>query len=352
MTENLIISDKKKLKDAIKLIDSVHRNCLIVLDSKKKIVGTITDGDIRRALLKKKNIDTSLKDLCNKKYVHFDTNYNLNNIKDILLNKKNNINIIPIINKNKKLIKIFTKASFQKKKIKISKIKNIKIVIMAGGIGKRLKPATNVLPKPLIPIGKDTLIEKVMNNFIIQGMNDFVISINYKKELIKAYFKDIRKKFKLSFIEENKPLGTAGSLYLLKRNKCNNFFVTNCDNIINVNLRSIINFHFQKNNDFTLVGNNKKINIPYGQIQRNQSGNFKDIKEKPNLKILINSGLYLINKKVIRLIKQNRKLDMNDLIKICSKKNLKIGIYTIKNNSWIDVGQWNEYKKFSNKIKH
>lgn len=346
-----LISGEKKIKDGIKLLDSVNRNCLIVVDLKRCVIGTITDGDIRRSLLRKKNINTKLKSICNTKYLCFRRNYNIYDVKKIFLNKKNNIKIIPIIDKNKKLIKIFTPESFNKKKYRFNKkLKPLKVVIMAGGKGKRLWPVTTVLPKPLIPIGENTLIENIMGKFKDQGLNKFLVTINFKKELIKAYFKDSLLNFNISFLEEKKPLGTAGSLFFLQKFKPQDYFVTNCDNIIDINYGNIFEFHKQKKSDLTIVGNTKNINISYGQILLDDNGQFLELKEKPKIKILINSGLYILGKRVIKIIPRNIKLDMNQLIGLCKSKGLKVDVYPIEDESWIDVGQWKEYKKFSKSI--
>ena len=346
-----LISGEKKIKDVIKLLDSVNRNCLIVVDLKKHVIGTITDGDIRRSLLRNKNINTKLKSVCNKNYLYFGRNYKINNIKEIFLDKKNNIKIIPIIDENKKIIKIFTPKSFDKKKYLYNKkLKSIKVVIMAGGKGKRLWPVTTVLPKPLIPIGESTLIENIMSKFKSQGLNKFLITINYKKELIKAYFKDSLSNLHINFLEEKKPLGTAGSLFFLQKFKPQDYFVTNCDNIIDIDYGNIFEFHIQKKSDLTIVGNTKNINISYGQILLDDTGQFLELKEKPKIKILINSGLYVLGKKVIKIIPKNMKLDMNQLISMCKSKGLKVDVYPIEDKSWVDVGQWKEYKKLSKSI--
>jgi dTDP-glucose pyrophosphorylase len=346
-----LISSEKKIKNIIKLLDSIHRSCLIVIDLKKHVIGTITDGDIRRALLRNKNINTKLKYVCNRNYLYFYKNYKIDHIKKIFLNKNNNIKIIPIIDENKKLIKVFTASSFDKKEYKYNKkLKSIKVVIMAGGKGKRLWPVTNVLPKPLIPIGENTLIENIMSKFRSQGLNRFLITVNFKKELIKAYFKDSLSNFNINFLEEKKPLGTAGSLFFLQKFKPQDYFVTNCDNIFNVDYGNIFEFHKEKKSDLTIVGNTKNINIPYGKIIISEKGQFLELKEKPKIKILINTGLYIIGKKVIKSVPRNTKIDMNQLISLCKSKGLKVDVYPIEDESWLDVGQWKEYKKLSKSI--
>lgn len=349
MTKNCIINKKKKIKEAIKLLDSVNRNCLIVVNDDKTLIGTLTDGDIRRGFLKNISVNNKVEEICNKDYLYFRENYNIDKIKKILSNKNKNIRLIPILDNQGRIKKLFDISSFRKLKKKlVTKTKKLKVIIMAGGEGKRLQPATNILPKPLIPIGDKTLIEIIIKKFYDQGFKNFSISLNYKKELIKSYFKDIKNKidYKLSFIEETNQLGTAGSLFYLKKERIKNFIVTNCDNILNFDYENLINYHNDKKNDLTIVGNKKKFNFSYGEIILDKENNFLKIKEKPIFNIFTNSGLYLINKNVINLLNKPKKIDMNELIGLSVKKGLKVGVFPVFDKSWIDVGQWNDYKKF------
>jgi dTDP-glucose pyrophosphorylase len=348
--KKFLINENNSIKQAINSLDEISRNynCLLVKNKKNQIIGSITDGDIRRSLVKKSNFNLKVKNICNRNFFFFyEKDQNINKIKKIISNRINNIDIVPILNNDRKLIKTYTKKNFQKKIAKkINNLDKLKVFILAGGYGTRLKPATNILPKPLIPIGDKTLIESVIKKFYDQGIKEYFISINYKKELIKAYFKDLKLDYKVNFIEEKKTLGTAGSISYLKNVKGDNFIVTNCDTIIDVNIKNLIEFQKQRKIDLTIVVNYKNYNLPYGEIEIDRNGNFIKIKEKPNYKFLINSGLYLMNKKVISIVKKNEFLNMNDLINKITDKKLNIGLYPITGNSWIDVGKWSEYKKF------
>lgn len=354
MIKKFLIKEDNSIKQAISSLDKISRdyNCLLVKNNKNQIIGSITDGDIRRSLVKISNFNIKVKNICNRNLLFFyEKDKNINQIKKIISNRINNINIVPILNDDRRLIKIYTKKNFQSKiDKKINNFHKLKVFILAGGFGTRLKPATNILPKPLIPIGDKTLIENVIKKFYDQGIKEYFISINYKKELIKAYFKDLKLDYRVNFIEEKKTLGTAGSIAYLKKIKGDNFIVTNCDTIIDVNIKNLIEFQKQRKIDLTIVVNHKNYNLPYGEIDIDKNGNFKKIREKPNYKFLINSGLYLMNKKVINIVKKNEFLNMNDLINQIIDKKLNIGLYPITGNSWIDVGQWSEYKKFKKQI--
>ena len=218
---------------------------LVVIDNKKKLLGTISDGDIRKAILKKKSLDSKILDVYRKKcYFFYENNYSTYQAKKILTD--NLIGIIPIINKEKYVVNIISWQDIFKQK-KIKKIKNnIPVIIMAGGMGTRLKPLTNIIPKPLIPINDKTLIENIIDKFYSFGLKKYFITLNFKSELIKAYFKYVNSKCSIKFIQENKPLGTVGSLYLLKNIIKNTFIVSNCDTIINIDYNDLVNYHKKK----------------------------------------------------------------------------------------------------------
>ena len=345
--KKIIILENQSIKKGLKALSNSVIKCLIVVSVKKKVLGTITDGDIRRSLLRGKTLKTKLKDIYNKKFTYFyDNNFNKNQIQREF-EKFKNLKLIPILKKNNQISSIYSSNNFYNFLGDSKKsFDKTKVVIMAGGFGTRLAPATNVLPKPLLPIGSKTLIEIVIDKFYQQGLNNFILSVFYKKDLIKAYFKEQTNKYKLKFINEKKPLGTAGSLFFLKKYQDKNFIVTNCDNIIDTNYHSLMAHHEKHKNDITLVGTKKKFLLPYGILESDKNHNLVKIKEKPNLSFIINSGLYIINKKVIKNLKTEKKMDMNELVSQSIKKKFKIGIFPLNENSWTEVGQWKEFNKF------
>ena len=347
------IKSNDTIKDALLILNQNYHKCLLVINNEDIIEGTLTDGDIRRAFIKNKKINTRVKNICNRKFTYFyEKEIDLKKIKKILFQKNFNIDLIPIINKKKKIIRTYSQNNFKKyvKKKKNSNI-NLKAFIMAGGLGTRMLPVSSVLPKPLMPIGSKTILELIMDKLKSEGINKFFLSINYKKDLIKAYFKEISSSYNIKFIEEKKPLGTAGSLFLLKKDKSKNFLVMNCDNLISINILNFYDFHKSNKYDMTIVTSQKKLKIPYGICRVDNNKSFDRIEEKPRYEFLINTGIYLISKRVISTIKPNKKLDMNTLINKIKTKKFKIGIYPVNEKSWIDVGQWEKYNEFVTKLK-
>ncbi len=337
INQKMIIEEDAKILKSLSVLNQVDNKCLIVVDKKKKVKGTLTDGDIRRAILKNKNFNSAIKKIYNKKFKFFyERNYKINQIISILKNKENHIDAIPILNKYKKLIKILTLENLSKNnESKIKEIKDTKIIIMAGGLGTRLMPLTKKIPKPLIKFKDKTFIDIILNNFFIQGFQNFGITLFHKKNLVQSHLKK-NNKYNVQSIIEKKPLGTAGGLANLKNSKEQYFIITNCDNFYKINYFNLLKYHKRYKYDFTIVASKKTLKLPYG-ICKVTNQKFVGLVEKPEYSNLVNSGLYVLNKKVLKYLSK-KKIDMNEYIDILKKKKTKIGIYPIDEKSWIDVG--------------
>jgi dTDP-glucose pyrophosphorylase len=341
--KNLLIGYDKPIKTALKRLDEEGRKVIFVSNEEEKLYGALTDGDIRRWILKTGGIEGSVNDICSKDPVYLQEDYSIDKVKDLMVTRK--IEAIPIIDNRRKIVKIlFWDDIFKEKKKEVTKI-DLPVVIMAGGKGVRLDPFTRVLPKSLIPIGDKTIIEMIMDEYAKFGMKDFYISINHKSKMIRAYFEEHNSDYNFKFVEENIPMGTIGSLSFLKDNIKNPFFVANCDVIIKTDYSDIYSLHKKNKNAMTLVTSMQHHTIPYGVCETENSGKLKNIKEKPEFDFLVNTGMYLMNPEIIELIPQNRSFDIIELINLLKKKKYNIGIYPVSEKSWLDIGQWGEYKK-------
>ena len=351
MINNFVITKNKTIKEAMRLINLNQHKCLVVVDKNNKLIGTLSDGNIRRALLKNYNLNDKINNIYNNnpEFI-FEKNLSKEKLKNLFLKK--NFDIIPIIQKNKKLIDVTYWSKVFKSEQKVNKvvnfIKNVSVVIMAGGEGTRMKPFTNVLPKPLIPINNKPVIKHIMDKFKMQGISNFIFTINHKAELIKAYFKELKSKDKIKFINEKTPLGTAGSLRVLNNKINNSFFVINCDTIVNIDYKDLYNFHEKNKNMITIIASAKEHIIPYGICNLSVNGQLKNIEEKPKFNFLASAGIYVVHPSVLRIIPKNKKFDFPELIVAAKKKKMKIGVFPIDDNSWSDIGQWSEYKKTLN----
>ena len=340
------INPNSKLEYALKKISKSGEKFLIVVDKEKKLLGTITDGDIRRSILKNNDLKKSIKNVFNKNPIYFvKGQYTKEKIFKILFKKK--INATPIINSQKKVVDIiFINNLFSpkiKKKISKKKVDTFSI-IMAGGKGTRLEPFTKILPKPLIPLNNKAIIEHIIDGFRKHSIKKIYMTINYKSLLIKSYFKELKLKSPVSFIEEKEQLGTIGGIKFLQKKIKKPFFVTNCDILVKTDLFDLYDFHQKNKSDITIVASTRKLSIPYGVCELDSdTGTLKNMLEKPVLDYLVNTGFYVLSPEVLKLIPKKKKFDMTELIDCVDKK--KIHIYPIHNDDWIDIGQWPEYHK-------
>ncbi len=341
---NLLTHKKISLRNALKLLKVTGKKCVVIVDKKNKLLGTLTDGDLRNHILSGKKLDETIEKVYNSNPAFFyKDRLNLKKAKKEII--KNRYELVPIVNKNKVVEDILTWDQSLSPDLKqIKKNLNASVIIMAGGKGTRLQPFTHILPKPLIPIKGKAIIEHILDKFNSYGVNNFFISINYKSSLIEAYFKELKPDYKINFIRENLPLGTAGILSKLNKKFKEPVFISNSDIIIDTDLVDIYDFHKKNKNEITVVASAKNYEIPYGVCKINKKGFLTNIAEKPKFNFLANTGLYIINPKILNFIPKNKRFDMTDLIKKVKILKKRIGVYPIDEESWTDIGQWNEYK--------
>lgn len=340
----LLVNKEITIIDALKIMDNNYTKLLIVIEN-EKLISVLSIGDIQRAILKNFKLDTTIDKILRKDINICYDNELYDEIKDKMFRLRTEC--MPIINNKNDLITVyfwddvFTDLEIDKEAEKI----DVPVVIMAGGKGSRLKPLTNVIPKPLIPVGDKPIMEQIINNFNKIGCNNFFATINYKADMIEYYFNSINKNYSIDYAHEKEFLGTAGSLHLLRDKLKETFFVSNCDILINEDYREIYKNHINSYNDITIVVAIKNFSIPYGTIELDLNGLFKSLKEKPELSYMINTGMYVLNHDILKEINDNEFLHITTLIEKCSQKGKKIGIFPISEGSWLDMGQWNEYHK-------
>lgn len=348
--KNLIIRLDNSIKEALKQLGKGGEKCLVVIGEDETFQGTLSDGDVRKAILSGKRVSESIQDIYNKNPTYFyKGQYTIEKVKDVFLKK--NFDLIPVIDNEKKVINILTwvKAFENKKKRAITPLK-VPVVIMAGGTGTRLEPFTNILPKSLIPINEKAIIEHIIERFTSAGCSDFHLTVNYKGQILKAYFEELQPEYDVAFVDEKEPLGTAGSLQYLNGKFDKPFFVTNCDIIIKTNYTKLYEFHQKNNYDITLVASAKEYIIPYGTCELNGDGHLAHINEKPKYDFLINTGLYVLNPDVLNFIPKDKFYHITHLIEDLKNGDKKVGVFPVDDDDWIDIGQWAEYKKAIDKF--
>lgn len=345
--ENLIIDKNITIKSALEQLDMEAKGFLAVVDENGKFVGTITDGDIRRWILKNGSLVESVDKAMNSKPISI--KYGEENIAKKVMHH-NSIKALPVLNENKEILNIIFLENDLLESYKRNSLKDIPVVIMAGGLGTRLYPFTKILPKPLIPIGDTPIIERIINKFVDFGVSDFYLTVNYKKNMIKSYFNELNINYNINYIEEEKPLGTGGSLYLLKDKIKETFFVSNCDILIECDYDSIYRHHKERKNKITVVTSVKNFTIPYGVFSLNDKGNIDNIQEKPEFSFLINTGMYVLEPEVIDDIPAGEFYNLPDIVEEYMKKGVQVGVYPISEQSWMDMGQISEMKEMVERI--
>ena len=333
--------------EAMSKIDKNAKGILYIVDETRHLLGSVTDGDIRRWIINTGRIDGYIKDVIYKK-VHSIKCDEISYSERIMI--QNEVRSLPVVDDG--IIKdvIFDKYSDNGVKSVSSALKQTPVIVMAGGKGTRLYPYTKILPKPLIPIKEIPILERIMAQFHRYGANDFYITVNYKKEMIKAYFSDIECDYNLHFIEEEQPSGTAGSLKLINENFDRPIVITNCDILINTEYDSILSYHDKNSCDMTIVSSVKNTTIPYGVINIKEDGIVESLIEKPSLSHLINTGMYILDPRYIDEIPPNCVFHMTDLVNKMIDKGCKVCIYPISDELYFDMGQFEEMKRMEDSI--
>jgi len=338
----LILNEENTILSALKKMDRTEKKLLLVFNG-SEFINILSIGDIQRAIIKNISLDTPIKKILRAKTRIATDRDSMDDIKNQI--KKHRIECMPVINAQGVLINVlFWEDLFGKKEKRINANINLPVVIMAGGKGTRMRPLTNVIPKPLIPIGEKTIIEEIMDRFTEVGCNNFYLSVNYKAETIKHYFQQLNsRQYRINYFQEEKPLGTAGSLFLIKNKINTTFFVSNCDIIINEDYNEIYKYHKANKNELTIVAALKHYPIPYGTIETKEGGVLTELKEKPELTFQINSGMYILEPHLFDEIPKNEFFHITNLIENIQKRKGKVGVFPVSEGSWKDIGDWSVY---------
>lgn len=335
--KDILISPDITIIQTLKIIDETTLQFAVVVDDAMRILGTVTDGDIRRGLLKGLPMTTSIQEVMNKFPVYEKVGYTPIYYKEFMLKLK--LKQLPIVNQEKQIQHIFFIDDIER----TSKKENT-VVLMAGGLGTRLSPLTDHIPKPMLKVGDRPILETIINSFKGFGFMNFILSVNYKKEMIKDYFQDGSYfGVNISYLEEEKRLGTAGALSLLKEKPEHPFFVMNGDLLTKINYEQLLEFHNETNSIATMCAREYEYQIPYGVLETNNH-RLLSIKEKPIHKSFVNAGIYVLNPDVMKYVPQNEFYDMPDLFKNLLSKNKEVSAFPLR-EYWLDIGRMDDYEK-------
>lgn len=342
------IFPEDSLLEAMKRMDESRVKTLFVFNG-DCFEGIVTLGDIQRAIIGNIDLREPLRRILNLNKVYGFMSEGEDSIKDKM--RRMRAEVMPILDDQGELVDVwFWHDIFSKGEASSRASIDVPVVIMAGGKGTRLKPLTNVIPKPLVPIGEKTILEEIMDRFEEIGCHRFYMSVNYKSDLMHFYLNQLEHKYSIEFFEENKPLGTIGSVSLLKGKLGTPFFVSNCDIIIDQDYRDIYDYHLENHNDLTVVTAVKSFRIPYGVIETGEDGLMLNLKEKPELTYMINTGLYLLNSECINEIPDGEVFHITQLIEKINEKDGRVGCFPVSEQAWKDMGEWAEYLKMINVI--
>ncbi len=335
--KNVLISPETTIKDTIKIIDLYSLQIAIVIDQDHKLIGTVTDGDIRRGILRGVSTDAPVKEIMSANPIVLPDNNNKKNALKIMT--KHKLRHLPVVNDLGCVIGIERLDDL----LQFSKHDNW-VVLMAGGLGKRLRPLTNHCPKPMLQIGEKPVLETIIHHFIEQGFYQFCISINYKAEQIKTYFGDGSKwGVEIQYIQEEARMGTVGSLSLFPIKTEKPIIVMNADILTKVNYQQLLTFHLEQQVEATVAVRSYEFQVPYGVVKVNKD-RLIGFDEKPVQTSFINAGIYVLNPNLLKKIPSNLYFDMNQLFEIMLNDNEAISVFPIR-EYWIDIGGIEDFKQ-------
>jgi dTDP-glucose pyrophosphorylase len=340
--QSVSLSKAATILEALKRMDAARHKLLIITEDDGSFLSLLSIGDIQRAVIRNVPLNEAVINILRHDITVAHEDDDVGVVKERMKSRRNEF--MPVIGDEGRVVKIIVWEELFEERRAVTQI-DLPVVIMAGGRGARLKPLTNIIPKPLIPIQEKTIIEDIMDRFVEHGCHSFHISVNYKADMIRYYFDQLNNpEYNISFFQEDHPLGTAGSLSLLKGKVNSTFFVSNCDILIDQDYAEILQYHRDNKNEITVVAALKHYPIPYGTIVSGANGELVDLHEKPELTFKINSGMYVLEPHIIDELPHNKHLDITDLITRLSAGNRKIGVFPVSENSWIDIGALAEYK--------
>ena len=337
----LCVEKSKSIREAMNYLNQTARKILFVCEN-SILMGTLTDGDIRRYLLHGGSIDDKAILAANQRPVTAK-----DRMEALQLLKTKEYLAIPVTGRDGRLNDIVFASD---EPVSALPKLSLPVVIMAGGKGTRLDPYTRILPKPLIPVGDSPIIEHIMRQFEGYGCSNFHIIVNYKKQLMKAYFNESGQHYDVTWYDEEQPLGTGGGLFLLKGIMKETVFLTNGDILLRSDYADMLKFHRSHGNMITLIGAYKTLTIPYGVVDIGNDGVIEAMREKPDLSFLTNTGMYLVEPQVLEDIADNTTISFPEIIELQRQKGNKVAVYPVSEEEWMDMGQLTELEDMRQRL--
>lgn len=343
--DNMLIMEDTSVIEAMRALDESAKKVLFVL-RQGKLTASLSDGDIRRWLLAGGGLEAPVSKLANYSPKCVPAQDRLAAEQFM---RQHHIDALPIVNADNEIIDII--CIYGKEQLRYEdELKNVPVVIMAGGLGTRLYPYTKILPKPLIPIGDIPITEHIINEFKSFGCREFYMIVNHKKNMIKAYYNEIEKDYALHFVDEDVPLGTGGGVGLLRGMIDSTFILTNCDSLILEDYTKIMREHRDKQNAVTMICSLKNFNIPYGIVEIGSDGGIETMKEKPQYSFFTNTGTYIVEPDIVSQIEPQKPVDFPNVIQSAKDNGMNVGVYPINEKAWLDMGQFDTLEEMRQRL--
>jgi len=339
---DLIVSAQTPIAEALRILDASGGKIVLVCSDDRVLLGVLTDSDVRRHILAGRSLSAPVTDAMNPEPVWVARGYSSEHVRDRFLSRK--VDCIPVVDETRRVVDVVWWTDVFATNAAPRRPVNVPVAIMAGGKGTRLEPYTRILPKPLMPVGDLPVLQLIMDRFHEQGCNRFSVSLNFKASLIRAYFSDVEFAYDVTFVDEGKPLGTAGSLALMASDLTGTFVLANCDTIVDTEFADVVDHHRADGNLITVVASMKHIVLPYGVCEVGQGGVLEALREKPRFDMLVSTGVYVMEPGVFEFIEPDGPTDATDIIGAALETGARVGIYPIPERAWLDVGQLEEFQ--------
>lgn len=344
MWEKHIISHNKTLLEALEQINSIGTSPLVlfVVDDEKKIVGTLTDGDSRRALIAGFSIEDKAEKVMHRNFNYIMIN-SITDVNEIKRQKEKKMKLIPVLDESRHIVDIIDLEKFKTRL-------PVDAVLMAGGKGERLRPLTEKTPKPLLPVGEKAIIDHNVDRLINYGIKHIYVTVNYLKEQIEEHYQEPRNGVQIQIVREPKFLGTIGSIKFVPKFYNDTILLMNSDVFTNIDYEDFY-LHFQHYDaEMSVAAIPYNVSIPYGVLDLN-GRNIQGLLEKPKYNYYANAGIYLIKRRALDEIPENTFFNATDLVEILIAEGKKVIRYPL-NGTWIDIGNPQEYQKAKDLVKH
>lgn len=334
--EEIVVNENQTLLETMHVIDKASLQFAVVVDERHHLLGTVTDGDIRRGILRGEGLEVLISAIMNANPISAKSGRKSNDYKRLMKEKK--LKQLPIINDANQLVDILFFDKFEEHTNKNE------VVLMLGGLGKRLRPLTNEIPKPMLKVGNKPIVETIVDGFKQYGYKNFIFSVNYKKEVIQNYFQTGEAfGVAIDYVEEEKRMGTAGALSLLENRPTEPFFVMNGDLLTQVNFDQLMQFHKEHNAAATMCVREYEYQVPYGVIETDGT-DLISIKEKPVHRSFVNAGIYVLSPEVFDYIPADEFYDMPTLFEKLIKQGKKTSAFPI-HEYWLDIGHVDDFNR-------